>query len=256
MNLSYVPILQLQRDLYEMPRDRARFDAYIKLIANDEGDDMALLPLVIANPMAKEHVNDDLDVLLAMDADGIGERTAHEISSQLLPDAPGTFDAGLVIADDTGGWTNRFTWEHDLRFGPDRLRNRKGGPIGKRNWITGVLWTGVPYSEETIRETLLAAAYRVDHVQRNGPPVTLRDKLAQEGWVLAMAGCTEPVLDDDDLEYTREVIEPFGDATEMRTAVECLFGDEAARGMGFTARGLSAWAGIALALHDARARTP
>ena len=93
MNLSYVPILQLQRDLYEMPRDRARFDAYIKLIANDEGDDMALLPLVIANPMAKEHVNDDLDVLLAMDADGIGERTAHEISSQLLPEAPGTFDA-------------------------------------------------------------------------------------------------------------------------------------------------------------------
>jgi hypothetical protein len=255
MNLTYVPLLQLQRDLYEMPRDRARFDAYIKLIGNDEGDDIALVPLVIANPMAKEHVNAALDVLLAMDADGIGVRTADEISTDLFPDTPGAFSAALVMADDLGGWTNRFTWEHDLRFGPDRLRNRTGDPIAKRPWVAGVLWAGVTYTPASLREALLAAAYRVDHVHRHGHAVTLRDKLAQEGRVLAMAGCTEPVLDADDLEYTREVIEPFGDATEMRTAVECLFGDDAARGMGFTPRGLSPWAGIALALHDARART-
>jgi hypothetical protein len=255
VNLTYVPLLQLQRDLYEMPRDMTRFEAYIRLIGNDEGDDLALVPLVIANPMAKEHVNAALDVLLEMDADGIGVRTADEISNTLLPDAHGAFNAALVVADDQGGWTNRFTWEHDLRFGPDRLRNRKGGPIAKQFWVTGVLWAGVMYDEETIRQALAAAALRADHVQRNGPPVTLRDKLEQEGWALARAGCTEPVLENDDLEYTREVIAPFLDATEMRTAVECLFGDDAARGMGFTPRGLSEWAGIALALHDARART-
>ena len=234
----------------------ARFEAYIKLIGNDAGDDIALVPLVIANPMAKEHVNAALDVLLAMDADGIGASTADEISTDLLPQTRGVFNAALIMADDQGGWTNRFTWEHDLRFGPDRLRNRKGGPTGIRLWVAGVLWAGATYTPETIRQVLLAAAYRAEHVQRHGPAVTLRDKLAQEGWVLAMSGCTEPVLDDDDLEYTREVIAPFGDATEMRTAVEFLFGDEASRSMGFTARGLSAWAGIALALHDARARTP
>src|SRR5688572_27610247 len=99
MNLTYVPLLRLQRDLYEMPRDRARFDAYIKLIGNDEGDDIALVPLVIANPMAKEHVNAALDVLLAMDADGIGARTADEISTDLLPDRPGALSAALVMAD-------------------------------------------------------------------------------------------------------------------------------------------------------------
>jgi hypothetical protein len=32
--------------------------------------------------------------------------------------------------------------------------------------------------------------------------------------------------------------------------MECLFGDEPGRTLGFTPRGLSPWAGLALALHD------
>ena len=94
---------------------------------------------------------------------------------------------------------------------------------------------------------------RVAYVHRNGSVHTLRDMLAQEGHVMAQAGCTAPVLDADDIAYTREVLVPYLDATDMRTAIECLFGDAAGRTLGFTPRGLSHWAGLALALHDARA---
>ena len=38
----------------------------------------------------------------------------------------------------------------------------------------------------------------------------------------------------------------FLDAEDKRTAIECLFGDAAARTLGFTPRGLSPWAGLAL----------
>ncbi len=69
---------------------------------------------------------------------------------------------------------------------------------------------------------------------------------------MAVAGCRGPVLDEEDLDYTREVVTPYLDASDMRTAIECLFGDAAGRTLGFTPRGLSAWAGLALALHDAR----
>jgi hypothetical protein len=69
---------------------------------------------------------------------------------------------------------------------------------------------------------------------------------------LALAGCTEPVLESDDLAYTEEVIAPYLDATDMRTAIECLYGDSAGRTLGFTPRGLSANAGLALALQRAR----
>jgi hypothetical protein len=56
----------------------------------------------------------------------------------------------------------------------------------------------------------------------------------------------------DDLANTREVLAPVLNAEDMRTCIECLFGDAAARTLGFTPRGLSPWAGLALALHDAR----
>ena len=71
---------------------------------------------------------------------------------------------------------------------------------------------------------------------------------------MAVAGCTAPVLDAEDLAYTREVLRSYLDADDMPTAVVCLFGDAAARTLGFTPLGLSPWAGLALALHDARLR--
>jgi hypothetical protein len=89
-------------------------------------------------------------------------------------------------------------------------------------------------------------------VQRHGPARTLRAMLTQEGSVMARAGCTGPVLDEEDIAYTREVLSPFLDAEDKGTAIECLFGDAAGRILGFTPRGLSPWAGLALALHDAR----
>jgi hypothetical protein len=69
---------------------------------------------------------------------------------------------------------------------------------------------------------------------------------------MALAGCSGPTLDAEDIAYTREVLSPYLDADDMRTCIECLFGDAAARTLGFTPRGLTPWAGLALALHDAR----
>ena len=74
---------------------------------------------------------------------------------------------------------------------------------------------------------------------------------------LSPAGRVDPSLGrhstlGEDLASTREVLIPFLDADDKRTCMEYLFGDEAGRTLGFTPRGLSPWAGLALALHDAR----
>jgi hypothetical protein len=71
---------------------------------------------------------------------------------------------------------------------------------------------------------------------------------------MAQAGWTKPALGEEEIAYTREVLAPYLDANEMRTCIECLFGDEAGRTLGFTPRGLSPWAGLALALAEARER--
>jgi hypothetical protein len=252
MNLTYIPLLQIQRELQDVPRNQGRFRQYLRTLSPD-GSTVELPPLGIMNPAAKEHVTALLDALLALDADGVAARALAEASTQLANDA-GDFKVALVVADDLkGGWTNRFDYEFKLRFGPSPTANRQARPKWlKDHWITAVLWSSEPAKERAVREAVLTAVYRAVHIQRNGSARTLRDRLAQEGQVMLAAGCTAPALDEEDIAYTREVLVPFLDAEDMRTCIECLFGDAAGRTLGFTPRGVSPWAGLALALHDAQ----
>src|SRR5262245_30684368 len=269
MNLDYVPLLRVMRKLHSIPRGQPpdfngmkRFRQYVRTIfprkRNGEIDENAvyLLPLLAMNPMGKDHVTALLDAYLAIDADCIGARVAAEAADQLA-DVQGDFKVGLVVADDLMGvGTNRYHCEFAWRFGPGQLQS--GGSPPKRPrwlkdwWLQGVLWSSEPASERAVREAILTAAHRVAYMQQHGPARTLRAMLAQEGQVMALAGCSGPTLDAEDIAYTREVLIPYLDADDMRTCIECLFGDAAARTLSFTPRGLSPWAGLALALHDAR----
>ena len=254
MRLQLVPLLQPLRDLYRLPRDYARFRQYLGMIVNDTGDDLKLPPLVAANPMAKDHVALVLDSLLALDAEAVAAQAVADAAA-MLPDVPGDYKVGLTIADDSaGGWTNRYACEYALRF-PD-IRGGQAPrlvPDSERSrWITAVLWSSEPASAQAVREAVLTSVHRLAYFHRHGPARTLRGRMAQEGHVMASAGCTGPTLEADDPEYTREVIAPFLDAEDMRTTIECLCGDAAGKTLGFTPRGLSLWAGLALALHEAR----
>ena len=264
MILDYVPLVRVMRDLHSIPRGqppdfdgKKRFRQYLRTIF-DYDRKVCKLPLLLAmNPMAKDHVTALLDAYLAMDADGIGARATAEAAARLA-DLPGNFKVGLVVCDDLmGGGTNRCQYEFGIRFGADYSRFSGDSPPKlprwlKEIWLQGTLWSSEAPAERAVRESILTAAYRVAYQQRRGPALTLRDMLAQEGQVMALAGCSGPILDAEDIAYTREVLIPYLDAEDMRTCIGCLFGDAAARTLGFTPRGLSPWAGLALALHDAR----
>lgn len=252
MNLNYVPLLQIQRELQGLPRNHERFRQYIRTIIPD-GTTLELPPLGIMNPMGKDHLTALLDALLALDADGVAARAMAEAAAQVASDS-GDFMVAIVVADDLmGGWTNRYDYEFVLRFGnwPTAWGGERPKWL-KDFWLTGVLWSSEPASERAVREAVLTVVYRAAYVQRKGSARTLRDMLTQEGHVMTAAGCTAPVLDEEDIAYTREVLTPFLDADDKRTVIECLFGDAAGRTLGFTPRGMSHWAGLALALHDAR----
>lgn len=249
MKIDYVPLLEIQRQLQGMPRNYERFRQYLRTIISKDGPTLELPPLGIMNPMGKEHVTELLDGLLALRADEVAALAVAEATDRLKQNS-GDFKLGLVVADDLkGGWTNRYDWEFTLRFQITRARPKPNWL--KDYWLTAVLWSSEPASERAVREAVLTAVYRAAYLQDHGTARTIREMLAQEGRVMAMAGCTGPVLDDEDIAYTREVLVPFLDANDKRTVIECLFGDAAGRTLGFTPRGLSLWAGLALALHDA-----
>jgi hypothetical protein len=265
MNLEYVPLLRVMRELQGIPRGqppdfhgKRRFKQYLRTIF-DYDRKVVKLPLLLAmNPMGKDHVTALLDAYLALDADGLGARVAAEVAARLA-DVLLDFKVGLVVCDDLlGGGTNRYEQEFAFRFGPGPGRSIPSAPKSTRwqmdYWLQGVLWSSEPPSERAVREAILTAAHRVAYLHQHGPARTLREMLAQEGQVMALAGCGGPTLDAEDLAYTREVMIPYLDADDMRTCIECLFGDAAACTLGFTPRGLSPWAGLALALHDARAK--
>jgi hypothetical protein len=245
MNLEYLALLQVQRDLYKLPAGYERFREYLRTMTDTNTGDLRF-PLVAMNPMGKDHLLPFLNELIEMDADGEAAAATAETQFSLQKE-PGAFKVCLVVSDDLkGGWTNRYTTEFSHRF--------QEKPYYKRGWITGILWTSENYTRRPVREETLASILRAVYIQRHGYARTLSEMLAQEGYVMAKAGATTPQLQADDLAYTREVLAPYLNQTDQPTLIAALFGDPAADQLGYTRLGLSARAGLALALHDAKAR--
>ena len=190
------------------------------------------------NPMGREHVPAYLDQLIALDAEGIAQRA---ISGVLQSSVGPPLRLGLVLSDDAlGGWTNRWAGEFSHIMREPVLSIKHG-------FITPILWTRDAPSGARVREEVLATIHRYAHVLAHGAPKTLQHALAQERYALAQAGVAQ-WLDGDDLAYTREVLRPHRDAADQPTLMAALFGDEAARDLGYAPLGLSARAGLALAL--------
>ena len=260
MALEYLPLLAVQRDLYRLPRGPERFRAYLSAMIDPATGDLRL-PLTAMNPMGKDHVPELLDRLLALDADGEGARAMMEAEGALEGRLDG-HRVSLVVCDDAmGGWTNRFATEFDHRF--------RQGTLYRRGFVVALLWTSEAPALAVVREEVTRCVSRVVYVEQHGEARTLGEMLAQEGHVAKMAGwagglgvspivtaARTPVLDPDDLAYTREVLGPHLRCEERPVIMAALFGDEAATELGYRPLGLSARAGLALALADGECAAP
>ena len=239
MTLTFVPLLQVQRDLYALPRGMERFREYIRTMTDAKTGDLAL-PLVAMNPMGKDHVPALIDDYLALGAERIG---ADAVASVEVPDLD--HKIALVVSDDLkGGWTNRWASEFSHRI--------EGAAITKRGWLVGILWTSEPASADRVRDAVLTSIYRADYLRIHPEPKTLGEMMDQEGYATARAGCATPILDEEDLSYTREIIQPLRDSRDRATVIAALFGDPAAAALGYPPLGLTERAGLAVALADAR----
>jgi len=221
-----------------------RFRAYLGSMVHPDGDDLAIPPLGLINPMAGEPVSRLLAEYQKLGAEDQAREWLAELATEPLG-FPGEISAGLVVCDDLrGGWTNRWAFEHHWRFQMD--------PRGKRFWITGILWSSEPPSLEAVRVSLLGAAWRAVYQWTHGLPRTLGQKLLQETFVLGRVGPWQSPPEAEEAEYTRQVIEPYLEEKDMPRAVQCLFGDPAGATLGFAPMGLSLCAGLDLARWDAR----
>ena len=246
MRFALVPILEHLRDLYRIPRGLARFQAYINItIAGaQKTSEVAIPPLMAANPMAKEHALEFVETWMALGAEAVAGQVLEEANVRLghVP-YPRTVQVGLTVLDDQkGGWTNH-TFNDAGRF-------KTGETLEKTGWLGIGLWTSEPPKLEELRPRVLEGACRAAFVAQHGNPQTLRDMIRQEGLVAAFAGRTL-AFDAEELEYSRAVIAPHLESTHQPTLIACLYGDEAAKEVGYPPLGLSRNAGFQVGLADA-----
>ncbi len=235
------PLLKILLEVYRVPPGKDRFDAYINaaIAGATRAADVACPPLVMANPMAKDHANQQLELWLALGAE--------EELTRILEEANQTFwslefeplvHVGLTLIDDLkGGWTDSILTDWGLRF-PDKLNP---------NWVCVPLWTKYPQTLEILRRNTKMAVGRFVWQVQHDAAKTLREMLAQEGYAQAFAN--EIVgMPREDLAYTQAVLEPLLEHTDKPTQLAALYGDDAAKRVGYPALGLSDFAGLELAL--------
>ncbi len=244
MRLHIHSILRELRGLYDVGERNTleRFWAYTTLASGGP----ELLPLGDFSPMGKRQPG-SLDALLAMDAEALTAEYAREIEIE-LEDMQAEFRLMLVVADEpNNGWTQRWLTDAAWRFGPEKVPQ----PTPERRWVTVQLWTHVLPTPEYLRSQLRGAVMRAVWKMNCGLPVTLADHLAQEGAALKFGGglfAGKPLtLEPDERSYTRQVLEPLLGSGHWPTIFAALYGDEAAREVGFPPLGLGALAGLGLA---------
>jgi hypothetical protein len=247
MNLELLPLLQTQRDLHAIPRGMERFRAYIATMTGGTND--IVLPITAMNPMGKEHVAALLDQLLAAGAETVAADAVAQ-ARQRLAGIPGDRQVALVVTDDAqGGWTNRYFSELPPLEGERPQAKRRA-----LRWALVPIWTSETWPAEAIRAAVLAAIYCSAFVEQAGFPRTLGEHMIVAGLANVFAGAQAARLDPEDLDYTAEVILPYRDTRDYPTIFACLFGDAAARSVGYPPLGLSHRAGLALAHAEARRR--
>lgn len=244
MHLEHVPLLDVQRRLYDLPRGGERFRRYVATLTGG-GDDLEL-PLTLMNPMGKAHVPALLDALLDAGAEDEGA-AAVAVAAPRLAAIDGHLRTAIVVADDAaGGWTNRYLTETRHRFDP------KNAEV-KRGWAVALAWTGDPVpARREVRRAVLAAIYRTLHVRRFGWPRTLGEMMLQEGRAAVFAGDGAPTLDGEELSRVRAIVDRHRSRRHFPTCFACLYGDAAAESVGYDPLGLPARAGYALARAEAR----
>lgn len=237
--LKHKRLLQLQRDLYDLPRGPERFQAYISALKDSKTGDMSL-PLGNMNPMGKGHIPALLEAYLALNADEIAQTIINRLKTENFF-GEDEFQTALVIADDAHGqWTNRISTDFGNRY--------NCRPMFRRGWLVALLWTSKPASQENVEKTVLETVYRGVYIQQHGTPSNLEQLIHQEGFAQAMSGA-QNLFDADELEYTRELFEPLMQAEDEPTLIAALFGDPAANELGHRPLGLSQNAGLELGLH-------
>lgn len=242
--VQIAPTLQFMASVYALTREGGpkspRFAAYVSNTQHHWG-------IVPYNPMAGDAALDTVNSLIAMDAESLAARVANEVVSTCAYE--GSISLAIAVRS-KGLWTDRVATEVDERVtGKARVAHRGIVSIWSREESTPA---------DVAREVAAETVRTMWHAQ-HGVADTLTRVLACEGLAYAVAasyGTLDSYSAAAAPEETVAIIEAFeilGDTTHASEIAGVMYGDDAAKEMGWTPLGLPAHAGYRWAIQRAAA---
>jgi hypothetical protein len=239
-------------EIYALPRDGGpkgpRFAAYVARTPTEWG-------LVPYNPMAGDAALEAVHSLIALDAEAVALQAASQVATSCA------YTDALVLAiavRSKGLWTDRIATEVDERVtGKSRVVHQ--GVMS--------LWSREESTRDTVARETVAEAVRVMWHAQHGVADTLSRVLACEGLAYALADIqlasldasqsppafSTPITPEDSVTVI-EAIDILGDTRQAGEIAGVLYGDDAAKEMGWTPLGVPAYAGYRWAVARARER--
>ncbi len=234
MKFKLVPVLNQMRSLYQLPRNKQRFDAYLHMLQGEDKEDL-ILPIAGYNPMGKEDVLLKVETLLGLGAEKIIEECTAFINANLKDDGE-IIDVVLNLADDVGGsWSNFCTTDFTSKFQIDALV--------KRRFCTPFLWTSEEHSPKLIEQRVLEYMYRTAYWLNNKKVITLEDHIKQEIYVRQNVDIPDVRYDID-----QKAVEKFylvhKSSEDYNLIFNFFYGDEASEALSYATYGLAKQSGF------------
>ena len=180
MKFELLKILDKILELYQLPRNKERFDKYLYLLQGTNKDEM-ILPIAAFNPMGKELALKKIQALIEFDAEGLVKKSLEQINSKLGISQDRIIQVAINLIDDVeGSWSNYAVTDYKSKFEFDGLI--------KRNFCTPIFWTSEAASEEIIAQRINEYVHRTIYWIKKGKPETLYDCFEQEVYVNIACG--------------------------------------------------------------------
>lgn len=233
--VTVVPTLAFMAGVYRLSLEGGptspRFRAYVQAAAERS-------PVHGYNPGTSKPVLETVESLLAAGAEELlASVAAGVVPAWVAGHGPVGAPVPMHITVATPGmWT-------------DRLATEVGHRLQGQDPGAALLWFDEPTDAATLRPVLTAEVVRALDLARSGPPASLAEAVAREGEALARAGrsgVADPVA--------AEALEVYGSDPSLSVMVAFLYGDDAARTLGFTPLGLGDEVGYRHAVALATAR--
>ncbi|MFK7923803.1 MAG: hypothetical protein AB8H47_17720 [Bacteroidia bacterium] len=236
MQFKLVPILDKMEALYNLPRNRERFDAYLSMLQDPRNSEM-ILPIAGYNPMGAELVSSKVRELQSLQAEALIAKELQRINNHISSNAKRVIEVVINLADDIGGaWSNFYTTDYSSKFDI--------GAIIKRDFCTPYFWTSESYSEELIVQRTREAAYRTLFWLEHAKPQSLQDFLEQEVYVLLNSSEQQRDWVEDEFFELEQYYLKNAASEDYNLIFNFFYGDEASQSLQYTAYGLTEMAGF------------